>query len=317
MNKKLHILITIFITILSLIVIPLIYNQPFMEHNVFVLEKEEQFKTLIEKDNIILNKNKNTIRVMTFNLLVHYPSWGGKPVHERADDFFELRDGYLPDVLGVQEMCGDWYSEICDNKSPFKFAAPLKTAFPQKMTALIYNSDTVEIIDSGSFAFSDTLNFRARRIVWGVFKFKKTNDIFTVVNTHLNFLETTEEEDNFFRQSRQVNELYNATKELYSDYPYPIIILGDFNAKKRDVYHNSVIRSGSYGILNSVYTDAQDLAENKFFGENAYLGNSLNDHIFIKGELYVKNIALLSQNAFSELSDHYPLLADITFENKP
>lgn len=316
MNKKLHILITIFITVLTLIVAPLIYNQPFMEHNVFVPEEEKHCKEMIEKDNVILKRDENTIRVMTFNLLAHYPSWGGKPVHGRADVFFSLRDGYLPDVLGVQEMCGDWYSEFSANKSPFKFVSPLKTAFPPKMTALIYNSNTVEIIDSGSVAFSDTLNFQARRIVWGVFKFKATNDIFTVVNTHLSFLEATETEENFFKQARQVNELYSTTKELYCNYPYPIIIIGDFNAKKRDIYHNSVIRSGSYGILNSVYTDAQDLAENKFFGENAYLGNSLNDHIFIKGELYVKNIALLSQNTFSELSDHYPLIADISFENK-
>lgn len=311
MNKKKHILITIIITIVCLVVSPFIYNQPFMEYNFYVGKSQNKYESQIKMDNCILNKtDDNTIRIMTFNLLAHFSSWGGTPVNDRAETFFALRDGYLPDVLGVQEMCYDWYNEISKNKSSYKFLTPIKTAFPQKMTAILYNSDTVEVIDSGNIAFADSLNFKARRIVWGVFKFKRTNEIFLVVNTHLSYIKETKEADNFFTQARQVNKLYTCIETLYSQYPYPTFIIGDFNTKRRVSYQKSVIQTGSYGILNSLYTDAEDITKNKFFGKNSSFDKTLNDHIFIKGKVKIKNLSLLSQDSFRSLSDHYPLFVD-------
>lgn len=310
MKKKTHILITILITVLSIIICPIIYNQPFIEYNFYTDKSESPFNEQIKKDNLILKKSENEVRIMTLNLLAHYKSWGGKPVEERSDIFFSIRDGYSPDVLGLQEMCSDWYNEINKQKSNYKFISPLKTAFPQKMTAILYNSDTIELIDSGSITFSDCWNFKSRRAVWGVFRHKTINKIFTVVNTHLSFLEELEEE-NFFTQTCQVNELYSVTQFLELQYPYPIFVIGDFNTKRRVYYQKSVINSGSYGILNSLYTDSEDIAKNKFCGENFNFNNTLIDHIFIKGDVTVKNLSLLSQNCFSSLSDHYPLFADI------
>lgn len=310
MKKKTHILITILITVLSLIICPIIYNQPFIEYNFYTGKSELPFDEQIKKDNFILKKSENEVRIMTLNLLAHYKSWGGKPVEERSDIFFSIRDGYSPDVLGLQEMCSDWYNEINKQKNNYKFVSPLKTAFPQKMTAILYNSDTIELIDSGSITFSDCWNFKSRRAVWGVFRHKTINKIFTVVNTHLSFLEELEEE-NFFTQTCQVNELYSVTQFLELQYPYPIFVIGDFNTKRRVSYQKSVINSGSYGILNSLYTDSEDIAKNKFCGENFNFNNTLIDHIFIKGDVTVKNLSLLSQNCFSSLSDHYPLFADI------
>lgn len=310
MKNKTQILITILITALSFIICPIIYNQPFIEYNFYTGKSESPFNEQIKKDNLILKKSENEVRIMTLNLLAHYKSWGGKPVEERSDIFFSIRDGYSPDVLGLQEMCSDWYNEINKQKSNYKFVSPLKTAFPQKMTAILYNSDTIELIDSGSITFSDCWNFKSRRAVWGVFRHKTINKIFTVVNTHLSFLEELEEE-NFFTQTCQVNELYSVTQFLELQYPYPIFVIGDFNTKRRVSYQKSVINSGSYGILNSLYTDSEDVAKNKFCGENFNFNNTLIDHIFIKGDVTVKNLSLLSQNCFSSLSDHYPLFADI------
>lgn len=311
MNKKTHILITIIVTVITLIVCPVIYNQPFIKYNLYTGKKVTLYEEQIKKDNLILSKNDNEIRIMTLNLLAHYKTWGGRPVEERSDIFFSVRDGYSPDVLGLQEMCSDWYNEITKNKSDYKFVSPLKTAFPQKMTAILYNSDTVELIDSGSITFSDCWNFKSRRAVWGVFRHKNTDNIFSVVNTHLSFLEESEEAENFFTQTCQVNELYTTIQTIVTQYNYPIFIIGDFNTKRRVSHQKSVINSGSYGILNSLYTDSEDIAQHIYSGKNFTFNNTLNDHIFIKGEVTVKNLSLLSQDCFCELSDHYPLFADI------
>ncbi|MBR2875658.1 MAG: endonuclease/exonuclease/phosphatase family protein [Clostridia bacterium] len=251
------------------------------------------------------------------NLLVHYSSWGGTSVNERKDIFFDLVNGYAPDVIGLQEMCNDWYGEIKRNVNSYEFASPLTTAFPQKMTAILYNKNSVELIDSGSIAFSNSVNFKSRRVAWALFKSKTTGEVFCVVNTHLSYLTEAKKEENFFTQTRQVNELYSITEKLYSQYNSPVIIIGDFNTKKRGSYDKSVILAGSYGILNSLYTDAEDIAQNKYNGENLGYKNTLNDHIFIKGYIKIKNLSILSQEAFSSLSDHYPLMADIILKNNP
>ena len=312
MNKKTHILVTAIITVIVFIFSPQIYSLPIFEYNIFSKKPHYEFSEQVKSDNLLLNKRENEIRVMTLNLLAHYPSWGGTPVNERSHIFFALRDNYLPDILGVQEMCSDWYNEITKNKSKYKFVTPFRTAFPQKMTAIIYNSETLEIIDCGNKSFSNALNFKSRRIVWAVFKVKNTGDIFIVLNTHLSFLNKKENYENFPTQACQVNELYTTLKTLYSQYPYPILIIGDFNTKRRVNHQNSVIASGSYGILNSLYTDAEVLAETKFSGENMNFNNTLNDHIFVYGNIKIRNLALLSQNCFISLSDHYPLLADFS-----
>jgi endonuclease/exonuclease/phosphatase family metal-dependent hydrolase len=313
MNKKTHILITIIVTVITLIVCPVIYNQPFIEYNLYTGKKESVYKEQIKKDNLILCKKENEIRIMTLNLLAHYKSWGGRPVEERSDMFFSIRDGYSPDVLGLQEMCSDWYKEISNNKSNYKFVSPIKTSFPQKMTAILYNSDTLKVIDSGNEVFSDTLNYKARRVVWAVFKVKNTSKIFVVLNTHLSFLSKNKIDENYPTQACQVNKLYSITKTLYSQYSAPILVIGDFNTKRRVNYQKSVVTSGSYGILNSLYTDAENVAKNKFFSENMSFNNTLNDHIFIYGDVNVTNLSLLSQDCFVNLSDHFPILADISF----
>ena len=312
MNKRKHILITAVITVIVFIFSPQIYALPIFEYNFYKEKPHYEFTEQLKKDNLLLNKGENEVRIMTLNLLAHYSSWGGTPVNERSHIFFALQSAYSPDVLGVQEMCNDWYNEITKTKSNYKFVTPVKTAFPQKMTAIIYNAETLDVIDSGNKSFSNALNFKSRRIVWAVFKTKNTNKVFIVLNTHLSFLNKNENDENYTTQACQVNELYATIQTLYSQYSYPILIIGDFNTKRRVNYQNHVIASGSYGILNSLYTDAEFLAKNKFNGSNLSFNNTLNDHIFIYGDIKIKNLALLSQEYFTHLSDHFPLLADFS-----
>lgn len=289
---------------------PVFYNSTLIKSD---FENTEQVNLTeeIKKDNLILNKTENDLRIMTFNLLAHYKSWGGKPVQDRSSLFFCVLNGYAPDVLGVQEMCFDWYNEIVKANTSYKFVAPLKTAFPQKMTAILYNSDTLELLDSGTHPFSNTLNYMSRRVVWGLFKHKSTNNVFYVINTHLSFLEEYEESENFNVLSCQVNELYSTVQTLYTQYTFPVFTIGDFNTKRRAKYQNNDIPSGAYGILNSWFTDAETISENKYFCENTNFQRTLNDHIFIKGDVFVKNVYLVSKNELSMLSDHYPLFVDV------
>ncbi len=316
MNTKTHILITVIISVAAFVFCPLFYASPIIDA-AYNKPTQGALQEQIKADNLILNKTNEDLRIMTFNILAHYKSWGGTPVDEREALFFEVLNGFSPDVLALQEMCFDWYNELTKTKSSYRFTSPVKTAFPHKMTALLYNSDTLELIDCGSFPFSNSVNFKTRRIVWGLFKQKTTNEFFYVINTHFSFLEEDEKNENFAIQSCQANELYTKVKNLYLQYSYPVFIVGDFNTKRRAKYQKDGASPGTYGMLNSLFTDAESLAKNTFFGENANLKGTLNDHIFLYGEAYVKNIYLVSKNELKALSDHYPLFADIRLKNIP
>ena len=76
MNKKKHILITSIITLIVFVLSPQIYNLPIFEYNVYNGKEYYEFTEQLEKDNLLLSKGENDIRIMTLNLLVHYASWG-------------------------------------------------------------------------------------------------------------------------------------------------------------------------------------------------------------------------------------------------
>lgn len=48
------------------------------------------------------------VRVMSVNMLVHMESWGGEPVEPRAQLAEKFFEHYAPDVVALQEMCGDF-----------------------------------------------------------------------------------------------------------------------------------------------------------------------------------------------------------------
>lgn len=313
MNKRKHILITSIITAITLIISPIIYNSPCFKQNTTqtVYENSER---LTKTAQLLNHKNNATIRIMTFNLLAHYTSWGGSEVEPRANEFFKVRDAFLPDIIGLQEMCNEWYYKISTNNSTYQFVTPLTTAFPQKTTSMIFNKNTVILLDSGNKAFSKSNNFKTRRMVWGMFKSKKTSDVFIVINTHFSILKSPKNKQNQAVRWCEAQELYTLTEALFKKYPYPIIIIGDFNTSRKTV-NNKTLKNGDYGILLTHYTDAETIAKNKYFCESKSFNNITNDHIFIKGNATVNNLLLLSFKELELLSDHFPLIADIKFKN--
>lgn len=120
------------------------------------------------------SRQDGEIKIMTSNLLVHYKSWGGSDARPRAKMFFEVLGTYLPDVVGIQEVSGQWYDCIRLNKGSYKMLFPIATGALMKMTALMYNSDTVNVIDCGQLTYDKGNDSRLRRAVWGVFESKET-----------------------------------------------------------------------------------------------------------------------------------------------
>ena len=300
------------------------YKVPKEVHNAIISQKED--------------KGENEVRIMSSNLLVSYNSWHSEHSRQtrsvsakpRAKMYLDLLNTYKPDVVGVQEMCDMWYNCLMRNALNYKLCFPVSTALTVRMTGLMYNADTTEILEKGQYAYSVGNNSRLRRIVWGLFKDKATGKKYIVASTHLDFI-TSDREFSLNVMETQMNELLALSKELKDKYNVPIFHVGDFNSLNnvenwREEYYN--LSEEELEKINedeikldaapSIYLDlAEKLNDTKLSAKkfNAVSPTTINsptyDHIFLDGEATVNNYTIISDTKMRQMSDHYSIFADV------
>lgn len=259
------------------------------------------------------SKQNDEVRIMTSNLLVHYKSWGGTDARPRAKMFFETVNIYKPDVIGVQEVSGQWHNCLMRNKGNYKMLYPVSTGALMRMTALMYNTDTLNLIDKGQMKYDKGNDARLRRAVWGIFESKATGKKFAVISTHFDCIRTDEEElmlSYMKTQTKQINEISDSIKE---EYGVPVFCVGDFNTKNSGEGVDPVMDAPEiYEELCKTLTDTRLIAEENASGDALGADDPTWDHIFLNGEAKINRYAIVSPETLSGMSDHYPIFADIT-----
>lgn len=256
-------------------------------------------------------KQNDEIRIMTSNLLVHYKSWGGTDARPRAKMFFETVNTYQPDVIGVQEVSGQWHNCLMRNKGSYKMLYPVSTGAFMRMTALMYNTDTLNLIDKGQMKYDEGNDARLRRAVWGIFESKETGKKFAVISTHFDCIRKNEEElmlSYMETQTRQINEISDSIKE---EYGVPVFCIGDFNTMNPGEGVDPIMDAPEiYEELCKTLTDTRLVAAEKVSGDALEADAPTWDHIFLNGEAQINRYAIVSPQALSEMSDHYPIFVD-------
>ncbi|MBQ8849032.1 MAG: hypothetical protein IJ011_01710 [Clostridia bacterium] len=191
--------------------------------------KTDKFATLAEDADA---------RVMTANLLSE--EWGGTECLPRAEVFYANLMYYKPDVIGAQEVSIKWTSAlktVLENSS-YAVLHEVVTGTDSNYCPMIYNTDTLELIESGAYRLSIGGPAKARTVTWGVFKHKVTQKTFIVLNTHLDWIadvndyETTAATSHYSREM-QVRELAGTFVELREKYPdVDILMTADWNTAK-------------------------------------------------------------------------------------
>lgn len=263
--------------------------------------------TEIEKLSAFYKKEETEIRLMTYNILADTLGFEGTPAQYRADAVCKILNGISPDVCGFQEMSRKWFTCVYNN-TDYKFIHPIRSAVFSTMTTLAYNPGTLNLIAFGEQVFKNGSNSPLRRMVWGVFRHKKTDNIFAVVNTHFSLSDS-----NFTDNTTpltQALELITLCKDLKNLFNCPVFPLGDFNAHKSTQKTPSPI----YDILVTAFKNTTDLAKTRSHGENTNNKTRFIDHIFSFGDVKILRHITLSQSSFKLLSDHYPLFCDISLK---
>lgn len=269
-----------------------------------------------EKMSADVFDNNADVRIMSSNLLVHYDSWGGLPAKPRAKQYIELLNSYNPDVVGIQELCDEWYCCVKHNlPNGYKMLFPVTTGAFVRMTAMIYNSDTLDVIESGNFKYVNGDNPRLRRVVWAVFEVKETGRCFAVTNTHFDLLRDGREEELTAVMRSQAVELMQCVENISAKYNCPVFSVGDFNTMEERPETKPVDIPEIYNMLADSFTDSKFNCENEICGTEQNWDYPSYDHIFIKGDAKAQTFALMSYSYLADMSDHYPIFADINLSD--
>lgn len=272
----------------------------------------ESFESELEKSYF---QNNSDIRIMSSNLLVGYKSWGGKPVKPRAKQYVSLIEKFAPDVIGIQEMCDGWFCCIKHNlPKGYKMLYPVSTGSLVRMTAMVYNSDTLNVIEKGNFTYSEKDNPRLRRVVWAVFETKKDGKRFAVTNTHFSLLREGEEDMYMNIMNTQKDELISCVNDLYEKYECPVFSVGDFNTMEDTPNTKPIDYPDLYSNILNNLKDTKMLCNNKIVGNLQNWDYPSYDHIFLKGEAEVDAFAVLSYEYLKDISDHFPIFADFSLK---
>lgn len=250
-------------------------------------------------------------RIMSSNLLVHYESWGGTDARQRAKMFHSVLDIYKPDVIALQEMSDQWYCCLTKNNGSYRLVYPLSSGIFVHMTGLMYNTDTVTLLDCGRVKYSQGDNQRLRRIIWGLFEDKTTKKQYIVTSTHLDLIREGKENEEFNVMKTQANENIDFVKALQNQYNCPVFSCGDFNAMDAGGYNNKYLAPEIYNIIAEAMNDAKYAAKIKTSGNEKSADKPTVEHIFFSGNANVNRYSILSDEVMQQMSDHYPIFADI------
>lgn len=308
MKSKVKIALSVIIC-LCLIVTAVPFCVYSVRGNINSVELPQDFEEQLTADAF---KNIADVRIMSSNLLVHYESWGGLPAKPRSRKYIEVLNSYKPDVVGMQELCDSWYCCVKKNlPDGYKMLYPLSTGAFVRMTAMVYNTDTLDLTDSGNFTYKQKDNPRLRRVVWAVFKVKATGKQFAVTNTHFDLLRDGREEELAEVMKSQAEELLACIDEISKKYNCPVFSVGDFNTMEATEFTKPVDIPEIYDTLSSELTDTKFNCENQVNGTMQDWYYPSYDHIFLTGDARAETFCLMSYDYLSDMSDHYPIFADI------
>lgn len=253
------------------------------------------------------------IRIMSANILVRYKGWGGTPVKSRALMFAEVLNKYKPDVAAIQEACSDWHK--CIEKTvgdTYEFVQPRFDLFRTSLTTMIYNKNTLNLVDSGRVKYSQGDGPQHRAITWAVFETKDDGKRFAAISTHFDLLRLKDTEKEYDIIFSQAEELFAFIDELSEKYDCPVFSAGDYNACETQGDIGEAAGVLIYEKVAEKLSDVKYMTENRIYGSEIGEKDPCWDHIFLSGNAEIKAIRILSDSYLSPLSDHYPIYADIS-----
>lgn len=264
---------------------------------------------------INFNSQSQTHNFATFNIRYANQNDVGNLWQDRLPHVANLIKFHQVELVGVQEALHHQLTDL-STQLGYKFIGVGRDDGTEKgeFAAILYDSDSFEVLDHGTFWLSPTpekpskgwdaaLN---RICTWGKFK-DKSDQVFYVFNIHY---------DHIGKQAREESsKLVMSMVEKINKENAPAILMGDFNVTPADAAYSTI-------TSNPDWSDTRLISEIPSYGPaGTFTGfdwekmpDGIIDHIFVKGNIHVIRHGILTDNYGKKYpSDHFPILAEISF----
>ena len=259
-----------------------------------------------------------SIRVMSYNIL--HPDWSSEServeIKGRDEKVANVFKTYMPDVIGVQEVCEEWHNALeplIVNTGDYVPVCRRLEDSTYNLTTMFYNPKTVSLIQEFAVPLGTYSDIRV--LAGGIFQ--KDGKFFIVVNTHP---ATPLGEDSTYAED--IDGIIEQIKELMGDYKdVPIIMTGDYNSPK----NLPILYTGYNDITNKIgVKDTRDVAKEVINNYvtcpglyatpskyNGMMSTSVIDYIFVTDNVNVETFSVVADEGLETVSDHLPIYADI------
>lgn len=263
-------------------------------------------------DSAVLTEGAN-LRVMSFNILCEL--WDAEAdIGRREIPVSAPILTYRPDILGLQEVSGNWHTALMPYIDDVYAVVDAKDGLGHaNFCPLLYNTETLTLLEHGvkTLPYAGTGNTSGLRVLsWGYFERKSDGARFVAINTHWNA--GSEASDNTKRLT-QAKDMVSFIETVKSIYNCPIVTTGDYNNRMgQEPYDYYVSKTGfmDAGLNAKVINRSIKTTHGGLYKHSVTEGYAI-DHVFASEEFEILYYNALCDKALAGASDHYPVYADL------
>lgn len=264
------------------------------------------------------------LKLMTSNIWGNCPP--NLPIAERDDKLAAVFRHYVADIIGLQECSTRSRAErlnIINLSLRFYDELPITLPATKKnnYTPILYNRDTLNVIDSGWHCFSGLNDVSSKSITWGIFEVKESGCKFLCFNTHFYWKKTDPGRAARICNTGELLELYWKIKDKHGE--LPTFIIGDLNSRSDEP---PIKVLAHYGFTEARYTAEESSPYKSYHDypvydpvEECYSNGVMPseareesiDHILCTRDVVVKKFVTVTDREALDSSDHCPLYADV------
>ncbi len=284
------------------------------------------------------------LRIMSMNILSERAdvSEDYAGIKERAKILKETVMAYNPAVIGLQEVTSNWLNAINDGDNQLGddyvviqgnykggwFGMQTIT----NETAIVYDKTQVEVV-TGQYGYTNNYGYisfeqddKDHTTTWAAMQTVDGSEKFLFINAHPSYYKVGEDTNGVVQQ--QWNQLVTFIAELKGVYgeEFGVVLVGDFNTGYgSDEYETALANNlldGQDAVLAGLCQGGFTCDTMHSFGKHetdlyvAHGGDDAFDHIFIDKNTPVqfKKFSVVVNDDVLNMSDHYPLYADIVLK---
>lgn len=268
------------------------------------------------------------LHVMTFNIRYGTANDGENSWPNRNRFVLEVMNDYGPDVLAIQEALDFQLGELSEAMEGYGVIGVGRDdgIAAGEFTAILYRTSRFDVVESGTFWFSDTPqapgsaswgNNITRICTWAIMSERVTGLQFYVYNLHL---------DHESQPSRERSSRLLAARISARSRQAPFIVTGDFNAGEENSAmrfllgeirqigmegEGPVTSPGLRDTYRVLHRDSVDVGTfNAFRGERS--GEKI-DAVLVSAEWRVSEAAIVRTAVNGRYpSDHFPVVATVS-----